>query len=67
MSDGIHLDEFGFIWIDNFLLPFRMIEGELEFLDRDRRRAFERGDRFVRVDADVLIEILRESENSRMI
>ena len=62
MSD-IFIDALGFIWIDDFRLPLRMVEGAVEFCDKDRRRAFERGDRFVRVEATVLIEVLK-NENS---
>jgi hypothetical protein len=62
MSD-IYIDAMGFIWVDDFRLPLRMVEGEIEFCDKDRRRAYERGDRFVRVDASVLIEVLQNDRN----
>jgi hypothetical protein len=62
MND-IYLDEQGFIWVDDFRLPFRLVGGELEFLDKDRRRCSERGERFVRVEAQELIEVLKENKS----
>lgn len=61
MND-IFIDALGFVWIDDFRLPLRMVEGDVEFCDKDRRRAYERGDRFVRVETAVLIELLQKEK-----
>ena len=60
MIDEIYIDELGFVWVGDFRLPFRIIDHEVEFIDKDRRRCAERGERFVRIEAEELVRVLHE-------
>ena len=61
--DEIWIDEYGFVWLGEFRLPFRLVGDELEFVDKDRRRCHERGGRYVRVDIEDMITCLKETKN----
>ena len=50
---SIYVDDRGFLYIDDFRLPMRLIDNrELEFIDKDRIRSVARGTRIVCVPLD---------------
>lgn len=60
LPDQFRVDEIGFAYLDGIKLPFRLYErtGEIEFMDKDKRRAEERGYRYIRIDIQDFINLL---------
>lgn len=62
--ETLYIDDFGFVWLDNFKVCRITNQGDIEFFDRDRRRAERRGSAYIYISstdlANFLLRITRE-------
>lgn len=56
------MNELGFSYLDGVRLPFRLVGGEIEFMDKDFARSQERGYRCIRMDIELFRELLANLE-----
>jgi len=60
--DAFQVNELGFSYLDGVRLPFRLVGGEIEFMDKDFERSQERGYRCIRMDIELFRELLANLE-----
>jgi len=65
--DELWIDDAGFVWSGNFRLPLRVDyeRGVVEFFDKDKRRSYERGSRFVEIQATSMVEVLQSTARAK--
>ncbi len=54
------LDDSGFLWTPDMRLPVRLVDGRLQFYDKDKRRSDERGTPYVSVEISEIIMALEK-------
>lgn len=59
----LQVNELGFARLDGIKLPFRVEDGEIEFMDKDAARSQSRGYQYIRMDIELFIDILERLRN----
>jgi hypothetical protein len=61
------LDDFGFLWTADMRLPVRLVDGRLQFFDKDKRRSDARGTPYVHVELDEIMRVVEKLKKRAII